>query len=402
MAVSTVGLSAAELIDLAAEYGWNEDPATERSLLQAAAAMRPGIDAARARVLLAEAVLFTGDRTTATVLLDKARTQYPDPEIIAFADLVQGLMPLTPEDGGHGKRLYSDYDVMGKLCAVAADQWRGKFLGGWASIRLAALCRDPLGEPDRAAAILESTSRDYAGSPFGEYALEDLAAIVTFSLRGFGEGRERYEALLATTASDFIKQRATLHYGELLMDSHEDAGACELFSSFINAWPAHAATVGAYALRAYVEAEQSLWDEAASDADAYLAAGTASPAYVGKAHLVRGEVARARGDLDQAEREFLMVDDPFLIPSAKADLGYCRAARGDLGGAIASFVDASRSLIGDQSCAPFYLYQAGLLAQRLGDRAAFKRVLDTMIAEFPRHDLTSRLAGREVTPVPEI
>ena len=402
---SPSALSAADKIGLAFEYAWNEDAAMERFWLKSAASMPPSLDTARATILLAEAILFTSDRTTATNLLDRVRAQSTDEEIIAFADLISGLIPMTPQVATHGRRCYADFEVMRSLCADAAEKWKGTFLGGWASIRLATVLRLKLNKLDEGVTVLEQTAEDYAGTPFREYALEDLAATVTFGLGDFGEGRERYEELLATTTNDFIKQRTTLHCGELLMDTRKNDEANEYFTSFIEKWPAHATTVGAYALRAFVRAEMSLWEEALSDANAYLAAaanGSACLDYIGKAHLVRAEVARARGDLDQAEGEFLLVDDPFLIPSAKAGIGYCRIKQGDLRGAIPYYIDAANSLVGDRSCAPFYLYQVGLLAQRLGDRAAFTKALDAMIAEFPRHDLTSRLAGREVMPVPEI
>jgi len=394
-------LSAAAMIALAAEYGWNEDPEAERGWLKAAAGMPSGADTARATVLLAEALLPTGDRTTAADLLVQVRDQYRDPEIVAFADLVQGLIPLTPKGGGHGRRLYSDYDVMRKLCAAAVDQWRGTFLGGWASIRLAALYRGPLGQPDQAAAILARTAQDYGGTPFSEYALEDLAATITFSFGRFPEGRARYEQLLATTASDFIRQRATLHLGELLMDTEEYGEAYDLFDDFITTWPQHVDSVGVRMLRGYVASRLNWWEEAVADANAYLQVTSRRlPAYTGKAHLVLARAAYDRGDLGAAEDQFASVDDEFLSPEGKAGVGYCRADRGDLRGAMSAFLEAAA--LADPRNAPLDFYQAARLAQRLGDRNTFGQILTRMIAGFPGDSLTAVVAGREILPAPGI
>jgi hypothetical protein len=104
------------------------------------------------------------------------------PMTLAIADLMPGLIPLTPRQRSHGRRCYADFEVMRSLCADAAEKWRGTFLGGWASICLAAVLRLQLKRMDEMIAVLEHRAADYAATPFSEYALEDLAATVTFSL----------------------------------------------------------------------------------------------------------------------------------------------------------------------------------------------------------------------------
>ncbi len=53
-------LSVRQLIALAYEYSWHEDPWTERALLEQAAARPPGADTARAKALLAECYFVSG------------------------------------------------------------------------------------------------------------------------------------------------------------------------------------------------------------------------------------------------------------------------------------------------------------------------------------------------------
>jgi tetratricopeptide (TPR) repeat protein len=394
-------LSAADMIALATEYGWNEDPETERAWLEAAAGLAASTDTGLATVLLAEATLPTGDLEKALALLEWVRTEYKEPELIAFADLVEGFAGLTPVPSGHGKRLYADFTVMRDLCASAASQWPGTFLGGWASIRLAAVYRGALDQPDQAVLVLEDTAEDYVGTPFREYALEDLAAAITFSFGRFVEGRILYEDLLATTSSDFIGQRATLHLGELLMDTEEYDGAHDRFDEFIRTWPQHGDSVGAVMLRGYVASRLNKWDEAIADANRYLSVTAANlPVYTGKAHLALGRAAYAQGDLGTAETEFALVNDEFLTPEGKAGVGYCRADRGDLRGAMSAFLEAAA--LADPRNAPSHYYQAARLAQKLGDRNAYGQILSRLIAEFPASQVTSLLAGREILPPPSI
>ena len=393
---SSGSLSPRATIELAYEYAWNEDADNERACLTTAAGMSDSIEAARATVLLAEATLFTGDKANAQSLLERARTQSQDPEILAFADLVQGFVALAPAGSSHGRRFYSDPAVMQTLCADAAATWKGTFLGGWAAIRLAAVLRLKLSRFEDAAAVLKQVAQDYAGTPYREYALEDLAATFAFSLGDFVEGRRMYEQLLAITTSDFIRQRATLHLGEVLMDRERYYRAYDLYNAFVTQWPNHADSVGAYMLRGYVASKFNLWRVAVADANRYLTVTeTKLPDYTGKAHLVLGRAAFGRGQLEEAETEFLMVDHKFLIPEARASVGHCRAIRGDLQGALSAFTEAAQLANADN--APGYLYQAGLLAQQLGDDKVLSQILSEMMSRFPNNYLTSRLAGHEVT-----
>ena len=149
-------------------------------------------------------------------------------------------------------------------------------------------------------------------------------------------------------------------------------------------------------LRGYVASKLNLWSVALADTSRYLS-GTAVklPDFTGKAHLVLGRAAFGRGQLDEAETEFLMVDHRFLIPEARASVGHCRALRGDLRGALSAFSEAAALANADN--APGYLYQAGLLAQQLGDDRMLSRILSEMMTRFPHNYLTSRLAGEEIT-----
>jgi tetratricopeptide (TPR) repeat protein len=389
------------MISLALEYAWHGDAESELSWLESAASMPASIDTGRAAVLLAEAVLFTGDRTTATQLLDGVRLQHTDPEIIAFADLVSGLVPLTPRQTSHGRRLYADYEVMRGLCADAADRWRGTFVGGWSLIRLGHVYRAGLDRADDAVAVLGSNADYYAGSVFREWALEDLAAAVTFSLGDFAQGRQLYQELLATTGDDFIRQRATLHLGELLMDLQQYDEAYGYFDEFVRRWPEHADSVGAVILRGYVASRIHKWDEAVADANRYLSLTASTlPDYAGKAHLALARAAYARGDLDAAEAEFALVNDEYLTPEGKAGVGRCRARRGDLQGAMSAFLEAAA--LASPLTAPSHYYQAARLAQMLGDRNTFNQILARLIAEFPGSSFTALLAGRDILPPADI
>ena len=205
-------LSAAELIGLAYEYAWHEDYEAERAWLEVAVTRPASPDTARAMVLLAEARGHGGDTEAAQVLLDQVRSQYQDGEVLAFADLVRVLVGMKPGWRAHGRRFYSDAAGCQTLYAAAAQQWPGTYLGGWASLRLAAVYRNQLDRAQDAVTILEQIGTSYAGTPFSEYALEDAAAAVTFSLNRLGEGRQRYEQLLATTESSFVSL-APPHFG---------------------------------------------------------------------------------------------------------------------------------------------------------------------------------------------
>ena len=150
----------------------------------------------------------------------------------------------------------------------------------------------------------------------------------------------------------------------------------------------------------FVAAKLNLWDEAIADANDYLSRTAARyPAYVGKAHLVLGRAAFVQGQYDQAEREFALVNDEFLVQEATAGIGYSRAQRGDLRGAMTAFMQAA---IGDRGCAPDYLYQAARLARELKDRATFALIMTQMKTEFPTSNYTTLLAGHEVAPAPGI
>jgi len=391
-------LSAADMIALAYEYAWNEDYDAERAWLEAAATKPASTDTARAAVLLAEARGYSGDTSGAQTLLDQVRSRRQDAEVSAFADLVQALVQKEPSWCGHGQRFYSGKEACLALYADAAQKWKGTYLGGWASIRLAATYRSRFAQPEQAITVLEQISKDYAGTPFSEYALEDAAAAVTFSLNRFGEGRQRYEQLLATTGSDFIRQRATLHLGELLMDTNHGDGAYEALAKFISTWPWHADTVGVYALRGSVAAQLNRYDEAVADATRYLSVTAPKlTSYTGRAHFTLGQAAFARGDLTRAEGEFAQVDDEVLAGQARASLGHVRARRGDLGGALSAFLEAATAVKG-RPCEPLYLYQAGLTARRIGDQATLDQLVQVMIAEFPYSHFATLLTGRNVAP----
>lgn len=393
-------LSAAAMIELAAEYAWNEDADGERGWLEAAATKPPSSDTARAMVLLAEARFFAGDKDKGQSLLDAVRAQYREPEVLAFAGLVQALSLMAPESSAHGKRYYADAGNSRRLYTEAAQKWPGTFLGGWASIRLAAVYRNQLDQPKEAIVVSKQTASDYPGV-VGESALEDLAATITFSLGEFGAGRELYEQLLETGTRELTKQRATLHLGELLMDIENYDTAYQLFSSFVSTWPQHADSVGARMLHGYAAAQLNRWEEAVADAREYLRTTVPRlPVYVAKAHVVLGRAAFVQGQFDLAETEFLLVDDQFLAPEAKASAGHCRARRGDLRGALSAFLEAAS--LADRANAPSYLYQAARLARESGDQTAFGRILQQMESEFPANSLTSLLAGREVVPAPGI
>jgi tetratricopeptide (TPR) repeat protein len=395
---SAGSLSASDLTALAYEYAWHEDYEAERAWLEAAVAKPVGIDVGRALVHLAESRGYSGDAAGALALLDQVRREYQDVELLAFADLVQALVQKEPSWVGHGQRFYTGKDACLALYADAAQNWNATYLGGWASLRLAGMYRSRFAQPEQAIAILDQIAKDYAGTPFAEYSLEDAAAAVTFSLNRFGEGRQRYEQLLATTESDFVRQRATLHLGEALMDADNYDGAHETFASFIATWPWHAETVGAHALKGSVCAQLNRWDEAVAEATEYLAVTSARmPAHVGRAHLTLGKAAFAEGNLALAEVEFAQVDDALLAGQAKAGIGQARSRRGDLSGSLSAFLEAASAVRG-RSCEPLYLHQAGRVALRLGDQAAMAQILQTMTTQFPYSHFTTLLAGRNVAP----
>jgi hypothetical protein len=154
-------------------------------------------------------------------------------------------------------------------------------------------------------------------------------------------------------------------------------------------------------LRGYVASRLNRWDEAVPDAKTYLDLTAAKlPIYTGKAHLVLARAAHAGGQLDVAESEFALVNDQFLTPEGKAGMGYCRADRGDLAGAMWAFLEAAA--LADSANAPLHYYQAARLARRLGDGNTFDQILSRMIAEFPGSSITALLAGRDILPRPNI
>ena len=112
-------------IELAYEYAWHEDYEEERALLEAAANGPAGAESARATVLLAEARGYAGDKEAAQALLERVRTQYQDPEIHAFADLIQALIGRETRFLVHGRRLYGGKQACQQLYAEASERWRG-------------------------------------------------------------------------------------------------------------------------------------------------------------------------------------------------------------------------------------------------------------------------------------
>jgi tetratricopeptide (TPR) repeat protein len=387
--------AAAALLESAYESAWHEDYEGERSQLEAVANGPAGPEAARAMILLAEARGYAGEKEGAQALLERVRTQYQDPELRAFADLIGTLIVRETRFLAHGRRLYGGKQVCQQLYAEAAEKWRGTNLGGWASLRLAGVLRSQLAQPQEALNVLEQVAKDYAGTPFAEYALEDAAAVVSFSLKQPGQGRKRYEHLLATAHGDFVRQRAALHLGELYMENGNFRDAYRVFGRFVHTWPQHADSSGARVLLAYVAADLGHWEVAITQAEACLASAKAK-FWHSRAHLILGRAAYTRGQYDLAQREFsLVVDDESLNSEGKAGLGYCLARRGDLRAAMVAFREAA-DLVANRACAPQYLYQAASLAAQLGDHSGFDSIAAQMTSEFPDSHLTTGLAELRV------
>jgi len=391
--------SAADCVERAHEYGWNWDVHRKRVWLEEAAAAEPGTpDAGRALVILARTYYETGDVVAGDSALARARAECSDAEIQAFADVARAYC-LALRAGN-----FQDAE---SILGNAADAWRGAELGGWAALQLGNLHRDYMLDFEGAIPRYASAAEAYPDSLVAEEAEVSIGECLAWSMVRHREAAEHFKQALQHVRSTRLRVRAWTGLGFSLMWAGEYAESCDLLSEFIEGMPDHPGVPLARAYRSYAASRLGLWEVAVEDATAFVAsaAGQSGHPWVHHTETVLGQDAFRRGMLDEAEAHFqaalAAAPDAEAKATSVAGVAHCKAARGDLGGALEGFLAAADvSRVPAEQCA--YLHQAALTALAMGDSATADSIAARMAEEHPGSHLTTRLLGYEVLPAPEI
>ena len=396
--------SAAQLLEMAEVYRWLCRPAERRSCLERAAALSPGsVDSAKALILLGQMEAETG-APGADQLFLQAKAECPDPEILAFADLAQGLGAAV---------LAQDNERARALLGTAADSWRGTWLGGWAALRLAIVCWYDIADPGAAQEALRLAMDDYRGTPIGTEALLTLADWANWEAGRADEALELYRRALTEPSTERLRLRAGLGVADCLLTMGEFAESYDVADQLVQEYADHPGLPIAIIHRAAAADQLGYTEVAVADARAFLDSGVGEwgKGWTGRlsyAFTLLGSDAFRRGDLDQAERDFAAAveGNPDYRAKASASIANCRWARGDLRGAISAFLDAAAAPPPPPSerkqGSDLFLYGAAMAASQLGDKTTFNQIVAQMVAECPGSSFTTRLVGGEVLPAPEL
>lgn len=391
--------SAASLVERAHEYGFYWDHAEKQRCLEQAAYSHAGTpDAGRALVILARTYYETGDVVAGDSVLARARAECSDAEIQAFADVARAYC-LAVRAG--------NFEGAESILENAAEAWRGAELGGWAALQLGNLHRDYMLDFDRAIPRYASAAEAYPNSLVAEEAEVSIGECLAWSMVRHQEAAEDFKQVLGTVTSTRLRIRAWTGIGFSLMWAGEYAESCDVLSDLIEGMPDHPGVSLARAYRSYAASRLGLWELAVEDAAAFIAspAGQSGHPWVHHTQTVLGQDAFRQGMLDEAEAHFqaalVAAPDAEAKATSVAGVAHCRAARGDLGGALEGFLAAADvSRVPAEQCA--YLHQAALMALAMGDSATADTIAARMAEEHPGSHLTTRLLGYGVLPAPEI
>jgi tetratricopeptide (TPR) repeat protein len=396
--------SAAYLLEMAEVYRWLVEGDALRACLEEAAALSPGsLDSAKALILLGQMDAEAGLPEASERFL-QAKAQCPDAAIHAFADLVQGVAEASR---------VKDLERCRALLAAAADTWKGSWLGGWAALRLAEAHWWRLGDPAGAEGVLRLAAQDYLDSTIGTEALLLLADWTTWEAGRADEALELYRRVQAELSTERLRLRAALGVADCLLSMGEATESYELADQLAQEYTDHPGLPIAIMHRAAAADVLGHTAVAVADARAFLESDVArsGKGWSGRlsdAHAMLGFDAFRRGDLDEAESDFAAAvqGNPDYRAKASASIANCRAARGDLRGAIAAFLDAADAPPPPpnerKQGADLFLYGAAMAASQLGDTTTFNQIIARMVADYPGSSFTTRLVGCEILPAPEL
>ncbi len=392
--------TAAELMRQAYDYMFYKDFANERACLEEAVAVEPGTeDGTRALALLA-ATYLGEDPAKADELFAQALDQSSTPELVAFVHLIRDFSMAEQSQ---------DWARLEGVLSEAASTWKGTPTGAWAALRLGDHYRWDVEEWGKAIATFQEVLDEYPVGLVAEQALVSLAECLNWSDSGrWEEAVDLYQATLDMTNEPGFRIRALIGLGDYCEQIHDWTACWDTLSVVVDNYPDHPAAGLAAIIRAYAAQHLGYWEATVADAEFYLSSTNQQPAWRTYANYVLAEDAFRAGRYDEAESRFAFVAQLAEKPQAaefrsKARVGIaaCREMRGDLRGALDAYVEAADYASGQRQKA-ICLYQAAILAGRLGDDATAQQVADRMADELPGSHLTTRLLRHEVLPAPEI
>jgi tetratricopeptide (TPR) repeat protein len=390
------GLTAADLIDMAQEYTWQEDWQQARQCLQAAAAIDPvSPEAAIALALEAETYAREGNQAQADLLLSQARAACSEAEVAAFCDAVQAWdQGLTSGPSASLEQALS----------LTAQQWKGTFTGGWAALRLAEHYIH-LSDLDKAVAVCQATAGDYKTGPIAEEALVLLAGTVGWVQGNYPDAIALYQRAFEQVKNPRLRLRALVYTADCYMSMGDSSTAFALIQSIETDYGGRPGLPWARIYRVKAGRGIGRWDVIVDDAHAFLATTSQEVGHRNVAHRSLGDFLFIQGRFADAEAEFsAMVSSPqgtWGIAEGYTSLAECRLARGDLAGALSTYLEAADiGVTGDDKAR--YLYGAARVAERMGDTAAWNGIVARMTSEIPGSGYTARLAGQTLLPEPGV
>jgi hypothetical protein len=392
--------TAAELIRKADCYLFYHDLAGGEACLEQAVAAEEGTpDAARARALLASA-LAESDPARSAALFSEVAQQYSDPELLAFASLVQSE--------GTAARA-QDWQQVEAVLSAAAATWRGTATGAWAALKLADYYRTYPEDWARAEAVYRQAISDYAGAPTAEEAALGLAQTLEWSEgKDFEQIFSLYNSLVTDAQSPYVRLEAMVGISATFNQLRDWEASAKVASLVIGSAPNHPAAGFASILRAYASDIIGNLADAVTDVQTYLESPNQQASWRAYGHDVLARYAYQQGRLDEAEREFTTLLDLASVHAgrgfrgkARVGLAACAKARGDLRGALQLYLQAADAELFPCDKATD-LYLAADLAQELSDSATRGQIVARMAAELPGSHLTTKLVGHELLPPPEI
>ncbi len=391
--------TAAALIELAREYGWNWDHARMEATFRQVADLYPGTPEAGYALIdlaIAKAVL---DPSKANDLISQALATGPNAETEAFASIARDYALAISS---------KKYETIETVLQTAIKDWRGTRLGGRASIMLGELHRDQMGDYEGAISYYQAAAAAYPDTIVSDEAEVSIADCLNWSGKSSAEAQQAYSSSLEKITSPWLMARAMVGLADVLGQAREWTAAYEVLSELIKEQPNTPSTSLALAARAFPASQLGYFDVAVADAIAFLdtpAARNNHPWIHMSYHVLAQDTFKA-GQFQQAEDYFTLevttTQNATFKSEATAGIGYCRAARGDPAGAVKAFLQAVELAPADDRYKPHYLFEAATIAQAAGDRTTANQIVNRMVAEYPGSYLTTRLVGAEILPAPDM
>ncbi len=370
--------SAAELIELAHEYGWNWDPETKAVLLQEAADWDPGSsDAAIALLALARLHYEEGDLEQARAAFAEAAT-YQDAEIQAFVRVMRVLCDALSE---------KEYARAEELLQQTAQRWAGEELCAWASLQLGNLLRDYTAEFDRAIPYYRAAMESYPNTLVAEEADLAIAECLSWSMARPAESAKHYQAALEHLTSPRLRARAITGYGITLCMLGEYADAFALLTDFVEHYPYDPCVPLARGYRAFAAVRLDDWETAVADAQAFVDApiGQRGHPWLHNSEHTLGvysfrEEQKYEEALGHFERAIEAAPDPEAKAMSSAWAARSKVKLGDREGAVELLLAAAAATrMPTMRCA--YLREAADVAAIAGDEQTAERIRTQILAE---------------------